>query len=84
MKTNFHFILSLLTLGLSLTQTHAETASSAGIRWICSTEKSRWQELAPANAAGVAGADAIKLDPKTTLVSVWRCPTGCSRGGLSD
>ena len=66
MKSKLHILLSLLFIGLSLTQTHAETSSSARIRWVCSTEKSRWQELTPTNAAA-ADADAIKLDPKTAF-----------------
>jgi glucosylceramidase len=69
MKPKLHFLLSLLILCLSLTQTYAETASSPGIRWVCSTEKSRWQELATTSAVGTA-ADAIKLDPKITFQTI--------------
>jgi glucosylceramidase len=65
MKSKITFICSLLLVCLSLTQTKAQTPSSSGIRWICSTEKSRWQELATTNAT--AATNAIKLDPKTTF-----------------
>lgn len=63
MKFKLHFIASLLLCGFAKSQ--AEPASSPGIRWISSMEKSRWQELSTTNAEASA-ADAIKLDPKTT------------------
>ena len=44
-----------------------ETSSNARIRWLCSTEKSRWQELTTTNAAAPVAADSLKLDPKTTF-----------------
>lgn len=62
MKSKIHFIATLLLCGFA--QCQAEPASSHGIRWISSTDKSRWQELSTTNAE--AAADAIKLDPKTT------------------
>lgn len=65
MKSKITLIYSLLLVCLSVTQTNAETSSSPGVRWLCSTEKARWQELATTNAATTA--DAIKLDPKTTF-----------------
>lgn len=62
-------ILSLLLGGLSIAQTQAETSSSSGVRWICSTEKSRWQELATTNATE-ATTNAIKLDASTTFQTI--------------
>ncbi|MEO7100593.1 MAG: glycoside hydrolase family 30 protein [Luteolibacter sp.] len=56
MKSKFIFVASLLLCA----QSHAEP----GIRWLCSTEKSRWQEMTTTNAE--ASADSMKLDPKTT------------------
>jgi hypothetical protein len=50
---------SLLLIGLSLTHAHAQASSSSGVRWICSTEESRCQELVTTNAP--AAADSIKL-----------------------
>jgi glucosylceramidase len=67
MKSKLQFVLSLLLICLSLTQAHAEAVSN--VRWLCSTEKSRWQELAPTNATAAA-VDAIKLDPKTTFQTI--------------
>jgi glucosylceramidase len=62
--TSTHLI-SLILVCLSLTHTKAQASSSSGVRWICSTEESRWQELATTNAT--AAADVIKLDPQTTF-----------------
>jgi glucosylceramidase len=62
MKTKISLIASLLLTCSSFAQTNAEPSS---IRWICSTEKARWQELATTNTATAAAADSIKLDPKT-------------------
>jgi glucosylceramidase len=47
-----------------------ETSSNARIRWFCSTEKSRWQELTATNAAAPVAADSLKLDPKTTFQTI--------------
>jgi glucosylceramidase len=66
MKTKL--ILSLLLCASSVAQIKAEASPSAGIRWICSTDKSRWQESTPTKAAGAV--DAIKLDPKTTFQTI--------------
>jgi glucosylceramidase len=63
MKSKISLIASLLLACSSFAQTNAEPSS---VRWICSTEKSRWQELATTNAPG-AVTNAIKLDPKTTF-----------------
>lgn len=68
MKAKIKSLASLLLVGLSLTQVHAQTSSSANIRWLCSTEKARWQELATTNAA--AKADLIKLDPQTKFQTI--------------
>jgi glucosylceramidase len=65
MKSKIIFICSLLLVCLSVVQTNAGTSSGSGVRWICSTEKSHWQELATTNAA--LAAEAIKLDPQTTF-----------------
>lgn len=66
MKSQIGLIASLLLTCSTFAQTVAQPSS---IRWICSTEKSRWQELATTNATGAA-ADAIKLDPKTTFQTI--------------
>ncbi|MEO7934515.1 MAG: glycoside hydrolase family 30 beta sandwich domain-containing protein [Chthoniobacterales bacterium] len=67
MKSAIPFISSLLLASacLSFAQTHAEP----GIRWICSTQKSPWQDLATTKAASPV-ADAIKLDPRTTFQTI--------------
>jgi glucosylceramidase len=61
---------SLLLICQGLTQTYAETSATPGIRWVCSTEKSRWQELATTNTAGTEAADSIKLDSETTFQTI--------------
>jgi glucosylceramidase len=61
------FLYSLLLVCLSVAQTNAETSASPGVRWLCSTEKARWQELTPTNVAAAATADSLKVDPKTTF-----------------
>ena len=63
-------ILSLLLGGLSIAQTQAETSSNPGVRWICSTERSRWQELATTNATAAADTNVIRLDAKTTFQTI--------------
>ena len=68
MKTKL--ILSLLLCGLSVTQTKAETPSNAGVRWICSTEKARWQERAVTNSTEPAAADVIKLDSQAKFQTI--------------
>ncbi len=67
MKSKISLIASLLLTCSSFAQTNAEPAS---IRWICSTEKSRWQEMATTNAATLQTADSIKLDPKATFQTI--------------
>lgn len=57
--------LSMLLGCLSLAQTNAE---SAGIRWLCSTEKSRWQESTPTQAQSPE--NPIQLDPKTVYQTI--------------
>jgi glucosylceramidase len=64
MTSRIIIIASLLLTGSSFAQTNAEHSS---IRWICSTEKSRWQEMATTNTATSGIADPIKLDPQTTF-----------------
>src|SRR5690349_9309107 len=64
MKSTFMVLLLLVSAGM--VTTFAETSAGPRIRWICSTEKSRWQELATTNATEAA-TNAIKLDPKTTF-----------------
>lgn len=68
MKTKL--ILSLLFCGLSVAQIKAETSASSGVRWICSTDKSRWQELAVTNAAAAGDTNVIKLDSSTTFQTI--------------
>lgn len=63
-------LLVLLSLCLGLTQIHGETPSDPDFRWVCSTEKSRWQEFATTDPAGPAMADTIKLDPPTTFQTI--------------
>jgi len=63
MKSKICLIASLLLACSSFAQTDAEPAS---VRWICTTEKSCWQELAVTNVVALA-AGAIKLDPKTAF-----------------
>ena len=65
MKSKICLIASLLLAGSSFAQTNAERS----IRWICSTEKSRWQELATTSVPGAA-ADAIKLDSTTAFQAI--------------
>ncbi len=67
MKSKITFIYSLLLVCLSVTPAHAQTASSPSIRWICSTEKSRWQELATTNATAATDTNVIRLDAATTF-----------------
>lgn len=69
MKSQIVSITSLLLVCSSFAQTNTESSVGPGVRWICSTEKSRWQELATTNA-GEAAADVIKLDPKTTFQTI--------------
>ncbi len=64
------YLSSLLLAGLSLTQVHAQTSASADIRWICSTEKARWQELAVTNASAATDTNVIKLDAATTFQTI--------------
>lgn len=65
MKSTIGYISLLLLVCLSLTQASAQTASSPNIRWLCSTEKARWQELAITNTAAATDTYAIKLDAAT-------------------
>ena len=67
MKSKISLIASLLLACPGFAQTNAEPSS---IRWICSTEKSRWQEMATTNAAAPETADSIKLDPQTTFQTI--------------
>jgi len=60
-------IASLLLNGASFAQTNSGSSLSSGVRWICSTEKSRWRELATTNTATPGTADPIQFDPKTTF-----------------
>lgn len=69
-KSRLIIIVSFLLSYSSFTQTNAETSFSFGVRWICSTEKFRWQEMVTTNAATPETADAIKLDPKTTFQTI--------------
>jgi len=66
MISKISLIASLLLTCSSFAQTNAEFSS---VRWICSTEKSHWQELATTNESG-AVTNAIKLDPKTTFQTI--------------
>ena len=66
MKSQIFFIASLLLTCSSFAQTNADPS----IRWICSTEKSRWREMAVTNVAAEASADSIQLDPKTTFQTI--------------
>ena len=66
MKSTKRLTFSLLLICLSLTQTYADTASSSNVRWICSTEKSRWQEMGTTNESNPE-TNSIKLDPQTTF-----------------
>jgi glucosylceramidase len=70
MKSKITVICSLFLVCLSLAQTNGQPMSIPRIRWLCSTEKSRWQELATKNAAAPAAADSLKLDPKTTFQTI--------------
>jgi hypothetical protein len=58
MKSKFGLIASLLLACASFAQTNPEPSS---IRWICSTEKSRWQEMTTTNAA-TSETNSIVLD----------------------
>jgi glucosylceramidase len=72
MKSTIPLISSLMLAcgGLGFAQAHAEPTSNADISWICSTEKSPWQQLTPSKDAESVGADAIKLDPKTKFQTI--------------
>lgn len=70
MKSNIRLLSSLLLVGLCLAQANADTSSASGIRWVCSTEKSRWQELAVTNAAAATDTNVIKLDAATTFQTI--------------
>ncbi|HLP77565.1 MAG TPA: glycoside hydrolase family 30 beta sandwich domain-containing protein, partial [Candidatus Paceibacterota bacterium] len=67
MKSKTGFLLPLLLVCLGIARTNGETSSDTRLRWLCSTEKSRWQELAATNTVAPAPADVIKLDPKTVF-----------------
>lgn len=74
MKSKISLIASLLLACLLFAQLNPEPFS---LRRVCSTEKSRWQELAVPNvAAPVAGA--IKLDPASTFQTIDGF-SGCAR-----
>jgi len=61
---------SLLVICLGLTQTHAQISSSPSVRWICSTEKSRWQELPLSSSTATATNEPVKLDPSTQFQTI--------------
>jgi glucosylceramidase len=67
MKSKIGLIASLLFTCSGFAQTTAEPSS---IRWICSTEKSRWQEMATTNAVTPGSANSINLDPKTIFQTI--------------
>jgi glucosylceramidase len=67
MKLRIVLLASLLLTCSSFAQTNAEPSS---VRWICSTEKSHWQEMATTNAATPETADSIKLDLQTTFQTI--------------
>ena len=67
MKSKISLIASLLLACSSFAQTNAEPSS---VRWICSTEKSRWQEMATTNVATQTNEDSIKLDSQTTFQTI--------------
>lgn len=58
-------LLSLLFATVAFAPTFAETSASPRIRWLCSTEKVRWQELAVTNAVAKTDTNAITLDAST-------------------
>lgn len=66
MKSQVASIASLLLVCSGFAQIKTDPAASPNVRWICSTEKARWQELATTNATAAA-TNAIKLDPQTTF-----------------
>lgn len=67
MKLQTNFIILLLLVCFNNTQIKAEPSS---VRWICSTEKSRWQEIVPTNKAVSDDAESIRLDPKTIYQTI--------------
>src|ERR1035437_4440850 len=66
MKSKISLIASLLLACSSFAQTNAEPSS---VRWICSTEKSRWQAMATTSAA-TPETNSIKFDPQTTFQTI--------------
>jgi glucosylceramidase len=70
MKAKIKCLSSLLLACLSIAQASAETSSAPSIRWLCSTEKSRWQELAVTNAAAATDTNMIKLDASTKFQTI--------------
>src|ERR1035437_2296068 len=66
MKSKISLIASLLLVCSSFAQTNAEPSS---VRWICSTEKSRWQEVPTTNTA-TAETNSIKLDSQTIFQTI--------------
>ena len=70
MKSKTHVLLSLIFASLGWAQIHAQTSSSPNVRWICSTEKARWQEHAVTNLPEPAAADVIKLDSQAKFQTI--------------
>ena len=66
MKLQISLIASLLLNFSSFAQTNAEPSS---VRWICSTEKFHWQEMATTSAATPV-TSSIKLDPQTAFQAI--------------
>ena len=67
MKSRIIVIALLLLTCSNFAQTNTEPPS---VRWVCSTEKSHWREMAATNMSAEVGADFIKLDVTTTFQTI--------------
>jgi glucosylceramidase len=70
MKSRITFIYSLLLVCLGIAQIKAQTSSVPNVRWLCSTEKSRWQELPLSSSTTAATNEPVKLDPSTQFQTI--------------
>jgi glucosylceramidase len=70
MKSKVACIYSLLLVSLGILQAKAQLSSVPNLRWFCSTEKVRWQELATTKVTEALDTNVIRIDAATTFQTI--------------